>query len=108
MPQGPPGPQGLPETQTRLVTANHQNWQPEDVGFFDPHLAASFGPAPMMRDAKAVHCGNFHLFIARVREIASSKGDEIVHVNVNTCLRGTALMGFRSSQVSPPNERVGN
>ena len=62
----------------------------------------------MMRDAKAVQYRNFHLFIARVREVASSKGEEIVRVNVNTCLRGTALMGSRLSQVSPPDERVGN
>jgi hypothetical protein len=70
-------------------------FRPEEVGFFDPHLAKEFGAGDMVQAGKDVLYRDVQLFVSRARSIADSKGPEgpsIVRRSLEQCLRGAALM----------------
>ena len=95
-PQGTPGPQGDPGPPGPFGAEGNggSSWRPEDLGFFDPHLPTSYDTGPMIRDGKDVYYRNVHLFIERVLDLASTKGADVVRTNLNTCLRGSALIWY--------------
>lgn len=80
-------------SERALVPYNNQ-WKAEDIGFFDPHLPQSYGSGPVVRDGKDLYYRNVHLFVERVRDLSKTKGDELIKTNLNTCLRGTALIWY--------------
>ena len=87
--QGPTGPQGPSGT----VSASGSNrWNPSDLGYFDLHLDKSFGEGEIVTVGKDTYFRNVLLFTDRIRNIAEVKGAAIVKANINTALRGTALI----------------
>lgn len=55
----------------------------------------------MVREGKDVYYRSVHLFIERVKDSILTKGEELVRTNLNTCLRGTALIWYtQGCQVS--------
>lgn len=77
-PQGPPGPPGPPGHDSQNVN-NGGNGRPapfkaEEVGFFDPHLATSFGPGDTVIVGKDVYFQDVHLFLERAKDQSHTKG----------------------------------
>ena len=94
-PPGPPGPQGAQGIAGAAAGGGGTpQWRPEELGFFDPHLPSSYGTGPMVRDGKDLYYRNVHLFCERIHDLAITKGEELVRANLNTCLRGTALIWY--------------
>lgn len=67
-PQGPQGPQGDPGPTT---TGGGSGWKPEELGFFDPQLPASYGPGPMVPGGKDVYYRNVHLADGKERWVTA-------------------------------------
>ena len=97
-PPGPPGPQGQQGIDGASGSGGSgPHWRPEELGFFDPQLPASYGVGPMVRDGKDLYYRNVHLFCERVLDLATTKGQELVRANLNTCLRGSALTWYTAA-----------
>lgn len=101
-PQGPPGPTGLtgPPGPPGLAgeASGSPRWHAGDIGFFDPHYdgkSASSGSA-LEYAGKDTIFRDVHVFVDRAKDIASTKGDELVRNNLSTCLRGQALIWYTS------------
>ena len=90
-PQGETGPPGPPGNASGIP-----QWRPEDIGYFDPKLPDSYGTGPMVRDGKDIWYRNVHLFIERIKDLVNTKGEDTVRTNLNTCLRGHAMMWYTS------------
>ena len=89
-PPEPPGPPGSPDGN--LNTGGSPSWRPEDLGFLDSKLPASYDPDPMVRDGKNVYYRNVHLFCERIRDLAAIKSEELIRANLNICLVDYALI----------------
>lgn len=107
-PIGPRGPQGPQGAQGAAGTGGGggSSWKPEELGFFDPHLASSYGPGPMIRDGKDIWIRNVHLFVERIKDLMATKGAELVRQNLNTCLRGYALIWYTTQLTSLEREAL--
>ena len=94
--QGPPGPPGPPGPAGTGTGGGTERWHAGDVGFFDP-----------MYDGKSAVTGNLiehagkdtyfrdvHLFVERAKDVATTKGEELVRQNLYTCFRGVALAWY--------------
>jgi len=46
----------------------------------------------MVREGKDIYYRNVYLFIERIKDIILTKGEELVRTNLNTYLRGSALI----------------
>ena len=88
-PPGPPGEQGINGAAGGGTGTPH--WKPKELGFFDPLLPASYSTDAMVRDGKNLYYRSVHLFCERILDLTTTKGQEIVRANLNTCLKGTAL-----------------
>ena len=85
--RGPAGPQG-PTGPVGQGSGGTIQWKPEKVGFFDPHLPLTSGAGPIVQEGKYVY------FVERIKDIILSKGEDVVCTNLNTCLRGSALIWY--------------
>ena len=88
----PPAPPA-PET-------HHSNrWNAADIGFFDPHYdGKTAATAPAIEHAgKDTYFRDVHVFIERVKDMATIKGGESVRTNLYSCLRGIALEWYTST-----------
>lgn len=54
----------------------------------------------MVRDGKDVYYRNVNLFVERILDLAATKGHDAVKTNLNTCLRGTALIWYTAELTS--------
>lgn len=98
-PQGPPGPSGPagpigPAGPEGGSTGGSDRWNPADLGYFDPHLDKSYGEGEIVIVGKDLYFRNAILFVERVRDVATVKGDATVRTNLNTALRGAALKWY--------------
>ena len=48
----------------------------------------------MVREGEDVYYRSVHLFVERVKNAILTKGEELVRINLNTRLRGTALVWY--------------
>ncbi|KZZ93080.1 hypothetical protein AAP_02546 [Ascosphaera apis ARSEF 7405] len=68
-------------------------WKAEELGFFDPGLKVE----DSMKSGAVSYVGhhfyftNVHDFISRARDFIAAKGEQMVRLNLVSCLRGTAL-----------------
>ena len=93
-PSGPPGPQRVQGIAGAAAEGDTPQWRPKELDFFDSHLSSFYGTGPMIRDGKDLYYRNVHLFCERIHDLAITKGEELVRTNLNTCLRGTALIWY--------------
>ncbi len=63
----------------------------EELGFFDPKLPIKYGFGNIMKFGKDTIYRNVHLFIQRINNITSFKGDKTVNHNLSLYLRKAAL-----------------
>ena len=94
-PPGPPGPLGEPGPPGELngSGAHSPRFNPGDIGFFDPfydNKSADTGPG-MEYTGKETFFRDVIVFINRIKDIARTKGTELVRANLQLCLRGEAL-----------------
>jgi hypothetical protein len=96
-PTGPPGPQGQQGEQGQRGESiggngngNNLTWKIEELGYFNPNL-----PDPKDQPIKTVgsqtHYRDVYVFVDRLKDLASIKGEELVKTNVHASLRGSAL-----------------
>ena len=102
---GPQGPAGEPSTST-----SSDRWNPSDLGYFDPHLDKSYGEGEIVTVGKDTYFRNVILFTERLRDVAAVKGSLAVKTNLNTALRGTALLWYTTelSDLEKLGLRAGN
>ena len=98
-PPGPPGqqgPQGLPGEPgaTGITATGSDRWNPADLGYFDPHLDKSYGEGEIVTVGKDLYFRSVILFVERIKDLATVKGDALVRTNLNTSLRGAALKWY--------------
>ncbi len=63
----------------------------EESGFFDPKLPIEYGSEDVMRIDKNTIYRSVYLFVQRIIDIVSIKGDKIVSYNLSLYFRGAAL-----------------
>lgn len=94
-PAGPPGPVGPPGLDGNNNTGGSNNkWNPAELGFFDPHYdgkSLASGASPIDNTSKDTYFRDVHHFITRAKEMATTKGGQLVRDNLWLSLRGTAL-----------------
>ena len=95
-PAGPPGPPGPPGGGNG-GNGNSQ-FQPKHLGFFDPfHDGKSVATgAAMESTSEGTVFRDVHLFMARARDFAVTKGEDIVRRNLFQCLKNDALNWYTS------------
>ena len=87
-PPGPPGPSGGDNDDN-----SNSQFQPKHLGFFDPfHDGKSVATdAAMESTSEGIVFRDVHLFMARARDFAVTKGEDIVRRNLFQCLKNDAL-----------------
>ena len=94
-PVGPQGPQGDPGLDGGNANGSSGNkWNPAELGFFDPHYdgkSLASGASSIDNTSKDTFFRDVHHFITRAREMAITKGGQLVRDNLWLSLRGTAL-----------------
>ena len=93
-PANPTNPTPTPTPTLPAPTSTH--WRADEIGLFDPHLDKSHGDSEIATVSKDVYYRSVMLFIERVRDMATIKGAQLVQINLNTCLRGSALAWYTS------------
>jgi len=63
----------------------------EELGFFDPELPIEYGLGDVVKTSKNTIYRNVYLFVQRITDIASIKGDKVISYNLLLYLRGAAL-----------------
>ena len=63
-------------------------------------MPASYGTEPMIRDGKDLWIRNVHFFVERVKNLIAIKNAAVVRQNLNTCLRGYALIWYTFQLIS--------
>src|SRR6266536_4230007 len=63
----------------------------EELGFFDSELLIEYGSGDVVRIGKDIIYRSVHLFVQRITDMASIKGDKIVSYNLSLYLRGVIL-----------------
>ena len=84
-------------------------FNPGDIGFFDPfydNKSADTGPG-MEHTGKETFFRDVIIFIDRIKDIARTKGTELVRANLQLCLRGEALEWY-TSQLTDAEKRLLN
>ena len=119
-PQGPPGQRGHQGHQgerglpgfdgdaAAVATITKTRWNASEVGFFHPMYddkSVASGGAPMEHTPKDTYFRDVHLFIEHARDIAGIKGDDLVRINLWTCLKGPALEWWLS-ELSETEKRL--
>lgn len=64
--------------------------QPEDIGYFDPHLDEAYGKGDIVHIGKDVYYRDVHLFLGQAKSIAMAKGPYLIRIGLHICLRGDA------------------
>ena len=90
--QAMPGVPGVPGEGTS--SSSTERWNSADLGYFDPHLEKSYGEGEIVTVGKDLYYRSVILFVERVRDLATVKGDALVRTNLNTSLRGAALRWY--------------
>ena len=96
-PPGPPGPAGqqgqpgVPGEAAAASSSSSDRWNSADLGYFDPHLEKSYSEGEIVTVGKDLYFRSIILFVERVRDLATIKGDALVRTNLNTSLRGAIL-----------------
>ncbi len=67
------------------------SFKAEELGFFDLELPIEYGLENVVRIDKNMIYRSVHLFVQRITDIASIKGDKIVNYNLPFYLRGAVL-----------------
>src|SRR5204863_2160 len=80
-----------PTPSTGDSTLANKQFKPEEIGYFDPELGIE-DDSVVMGDKEWIQ--NVFVFIQRIKDIASIKGDEIVRTNLPLCLRGAAAAWY--------------
>ena len=80
----------------------NERFNPKDIGFFDPHLLEDYGLGEIITLGQDIHYRDVWLFVAQAEAIASTKGSQLVRMNLHTCLRGSALAWY-AGELSPMN-----
>ena len=66
----------------------------EELGFFDPEFPIEYGLENVVRIGKnTIYC-SVYLFVQRITDIASIKGDKIINYNFSLYFRGAALKWY--------------
>lgn len=100
LPQGPPGARGPPGPSGQAADpgistgSDNGKWNATEIGYFDPHLDKSYGDGEIVTVGKDVYYRSVLLFVERIKDVASVKGEAIVRTNLNTCFRGSALAWY--------------
>ena len=70
-----------------------ERWNAQEIGFFDPHYdGKTAATASAVEHAgKDTYFRDVHVFIEKIKDMATIKEAEMVRNNLYTCLRGTAL-----------------
>lgn len=92
-PPGPPGPQGEPGLQGQPGSVAPGHWKTDDVGYFNPDLS---GTEPIVAVGTSTYYRDVFVFIDRLRDVVQIKGADIVRLNIQAALRGSALEWFTS------------
>ena len=89
---GDRGPLGIDDLEGSSF--GRPRWNPSDVGFFNSMYedkSTAFGASPMEHTPKETYFRDVHLFLEHARDVVSLKGDELVRINLWTCLKGFVL-----------------
>lgn len=73
-----------------IDSGSKEQWNASDIGYFNPHLDASYSEGEIVTVGKEIYYRNVYLFVKQVQDLASIKGDMLVKTNLNTALRGAA------------------
>lgn len=94
--QGPPGPPGPPGPAGTGTGGGTERWHTGDVGFFDPIYNGKSAVTGNLIEhtGKDIYFRNIHLFVERAKDVATTKGKELVRQNLYTCFRGIALAWY--------------
>jgi len=71
-----------------LATTPSLAFQPEDIGYFDPHLDDAYGKGDFVQLGKDVYYCDVHLFLSQAKATAMVKGTHLIHISLHICLRG--------------------
>ena len=91
-----PQPVSQPSEQPKKAEKHSSRWYAADLGFFNPNYEGktiTTGEA-MEHAGKDTIFRDVHLFVERVKDIAATRGDELVRQNLSTCLKGVALSWY--------------
>ena len=77
-----------------VSTSSH--WKADEVGLFDPHLDKSHEEGEVVTVSKEIYYWSVMLFIEQIQNITTIKGAQLVWINLNTCLHGSALAWYTS------------
>ncbi len=78
----------------------------EELGLFDPEFPIEYGPGDVVRISKNTIYRSIHLFVQRITDIASIKGDKIISYNLPLYLRETALEWYSGLLTVPKKESL--
>ena len=63
----------------------------EELGFFDLELPIEYGSGDVIKTNKDTIYRSVYLFVQRITDMVSIKGDKIVNYNLFLCFRGVVL-----------------
>jgi hypothetical protein len=96
-PPGSPGPQGAPTTPVTTSTTTNASpaWKTEDLGYFHPDLPDK-DDAAVKTVSNQTHYRDVLVFLDRLRDLVTLKGEELIRANIHASLRGSALAWYTS------------
>ncbi len=74
-----------------FIDPSRISFKTEELDFFDPELPIEYDSEDVIRSGKDTIYRSVHLFIQRITDMASLKGDKVISYNLPLCLRGAAL-----------------
>lgn len=86
---------GSPDHETGTDGENSKDFRLQELGFFDPHLDdAKFGKGGVVYSGSNTYIRNPYVFMDRIRDVASLRGEATVKSRIPQCLRGEALSWY--------------
>ena len=79
-----------------VTSSSNSKWNATELGYFDPYLDKSYGEGEIITVKKNMYYRSVILFVERIHDLATVKGEAIVRTNINTYFRGSALAWYTS------------
>ena len=67
-----------------------------DLGYFDPLLDKVYREGDIVTAGKDLYYRDVILYCERIKDLTTIKGTAVIRTNLNTCLRGSALIWYIS------------
>ena len=71
--------------------SSNSKWNTIELGYFDPHLNKSYDKGEIITIKKDIYYRSVILFVKRIYDLATVKGEAIIRININIYFRGSIL-----------------